>query len=797
MAHRYIGKRLPQLDSFHKVTGIATFTHDLELPGMLYAKLVTSIYPHAKVSKVDASEALKVPGVVTIATGRDFPYRLGIYVGDRDVLAMDKVNWVGHPVAAVVAETLEAAEKAVDLVEVEYEPLEPVFDPLKALEPDAPLIHPKLGEYRRAPAFTPVPGTNIANRFVLKRGNVEKGFEESNVVIEKEFKLPFVSHAYLETQSTIAQYKMDGTVEVWTSAQSPFAVRYLMALSLGIPVGNITVNVPFVGGGFGGKAGLAWEPLTALLSKKAGYRPVKLELSRKEQFTSGAVRDGVYAKVKAGAKKDGRLMALKGRLIFDAGGYGDYTVNVSRAAGYSFGEVYDLPNVYCESLAVYTNKVPTTAMRGFGHPEAVWAVERTVEMVSSELGVDPLEIRLKNVVKPGVSVTVTGEKLRKDAGNPSDCLDAVAKAINWGGPVRKPGEPWRYIGKGISVFCKGPAQPPNAASSAIIKLNEDGTVDLMVGTGNFGQGTVTSLTQIVAEELGIPVEKVKFKFIRGTDSMAYTWQTVGSRGLYTDGNAVLEALEDVKKQIKEVASQVLRVKPEDLEIRDEKVYLKGRPWESIPLSELVMGYTYPNGNSIGGPIIGRGKYISPLNTYLDPETGQGIPTIFYTYGATGCIVEVDALTGKVRVLKAVQAFDLGKAINPLMVECQIDGGFIMGMSVALFEEITFDERGWVQNPNFSAYWVAHARDIPDEMMEISIENPQSDGPYGARGIGEVVMLGVPPAIANAVYHAIGVNINNMPMHPENIWKEIKKQKPELLEELKRKLMEIRELKVER
>ncbi len=788
MRQKYIGKALPQLDSFHKVTGIAKYTHDISLPGMLHVKLVTSTEPHAEIINIDASEALKIPGVVTVLTGKDFPYRLGIYVGDRDVLAIDKVNWVGHPVAAVVAETMEAAEKAIDLVEVDYKPLKPVFDPFEALKEEAPIIHPKLGEYRRAPAFTPVPGTNIANKFTLRKGDVEKGFKEADVVVENRFYMPFVSHCYMETQSVVAHYHKDGTIEIWTSAQSPFAVRNLMGLSLGIPIGKIIIYQPFVGGGFGGKAGLHWEPLTALISKKVGYKPVKLKLSRKEQFTSAPVREGFHAEVKVGAKRNGKLTALKAKFILDSGAFADYTVNVSRAAGYSVGEVYDIPNVYCDSLAVYTNKVPTTAMRGFGHPESAWAVERSIEMLANELKMDPLKLRLMNVVKAGISTTVTGERLREDAGNPFQCLEAVAKAINWGKTEEKPKEPWKFIGKGLAVFSKGPAQPPNAASAAIIKINEDVTVDLMVGTGNFGQGTLTSLAQIVADELGVPVEKVRIRTMRSTDTVAYTWQTVGSRGLFTDGNAVLEALKDAKKQIKEVASQVLRVKPVDLEIKDEKVMVKGRPWENIPLSDIVMGYTYPNGNSIGGPIIGRGKYISPINTYLDPETGQGIPTIFYTFGAAACKVEVDVLTGKVKVLEAAQAFDLGKAINPLLVRQQVEGGFIMGLSVALFEEIQFDERGWILNPNFSTYWVARAADIPSKIDTIPVENPQEDAPYGARGIGEVVMVGVPPTIANAVQNAIGVNINNLPLTPENVWKAIKKQRPELLEEMKKKLV---------
>ena len=785
----YIGKSMPQYDSFLKVTGTATYAFDVELPGMLHAKLVTSPHAHAKVVKVDTSKAEKVPGVVAVATGREFPYRLGIYVGDRDVLAIDKVRWVGHPVAAVIAETLEAAERGIDQVEVEYESLPTVFDPMEALKPGAPIVHEKMAEYRVSPAFKPIPGTNIANQFKLVRGDVEKGLKESDITVEGEFYIPHISHAYMETQCLVAHYKKDGTIEIWTSTQSPFSTRYLMALSLGIPIDKIVVKAPLCGGGFGGKVGIGWEPLVALLSKRAGYRPVKLVLSRREQFCSSTVREGFHASVKAGFKKDGKMAAYKARFVMDAGGYADYTVNVCRAAGYSSEGCYEVPNIFCESLAVYTTKGATGSMRGFGYPESHWALERTMDMAAEKLKIDPVELRLKNLLIPGKSETGTGERLREDAGDPVKCLKSVAESIRWGQPSEKPTRPGRFRGKGIAACVKGPAQPPNAAASAIVKFNEDVSVDLIIGTASFGQGTPTSLSQIVADELGIPVEKVRVGLVRSTDMSAYTWQTVGSRGLFTDGVAVMDALRDAKAQIKEVASQVLKVKPQDLEIANEQVFVKGYPWHGLPLSEVVFGYTYPNGSTIGGPIIGRGKFMSPLTTYLDPDTGQGVPTIFHTFGATGVEIEVDVLTGEIEVLKGSQAFDIGKAINPLLVKCQIDGGFIMGQSAALYEQIIFDEQGWVLNPNLSNYRILRAKEMAREMEEIIVETPQSDAPHGARGLGEVVMVGVAPAIANAVYRAIGVQITNVPMTPENVWRAIQEQRPELIEEAKRKLKE--------
>lgn len=776
-----IGKRVPPIDGLEKVTGAATYAFDIEIPGMVYVKLVTSPYAHARILNIKYEEALKVPGVIAVFTGKDFPFRFGIYVGDRDMLAIDKVLWKGHPVAAVVAETLEAAERAIELVEVEYEELPGVFDVEEAKKPDAPIIHEKLGEYRVFPGlFRPVPGTNQANTFKLRKGDVKEGFAKADIVVEDEFFVPFTSHSYMETQNVVAWYKVDGSYEIWTSTQSPFAVRNLIALSLNIPINKIIVHHLYTGGGFGGKAGIGWEPLAMMISQKL-RRPVRVIFSRAEQFSSSLLVDSFKAKAKMGVTKDGRIVAYEVRFLFDCGAFADYTVNVSRTAGYMCGGPYDIDNIYCESTALYTNKVPTTAFRGFGHPENHFVLELMVEKAAKAIGMDPVEFRLKNLLKPGKSTTCTGAKLREDAGRPDLVIKAAAEAIEWGKEPEQPKEPWKVRAKALAALVKGPSQPPNASSSAIIKFNEDATIDVMVGTGNMGQGTVTSLAMIVADAFGIPIEKVRVAPMRSTDSMAYTWQTVGSRGLFTDGQALLMAIEDAKEQIKEIAAQVLVVRKEDLDIKDGKVYVIGKPWYSLSLEDLIMGYMYPSGNSIGGPIIGRGYHIAELCTILDPESGQGSPTIFYTFGATGVEVEVDVLTGEVKILRASQVYDVGKAINPMLLEGQTIGGFVMGMSRTIFEEVRFDEDGNLLNPNFSAYYVARAKDVPEEIKSIFIETPQHDGPHGARGIGEMVMIAVAPAIVTAVNKALGLNITSLPLTRERLAKLIKEQRPELIE----------------
>ncbi|MDW8063703.1 MAG: xanthine dehydrogenase family protein molybdopterin-binding subunit [Candidatus Caldarchaeum sp.] len=773
---KYVGKPVPRVDSYEKILGVAEYTGDIELPGMLHTKLVLSPYAHAKIKAIHTEKARKASGVVAVAVGDDFPFRVGLYVNDRNVLARKKVRWAGEPVVAVVAETLEQAYEAAELIEVEYEPLQPVLDVRDALKPGAPLVHEELGEYAHSPAFHPIPGTNIASRFTLKKGDVELGFKQSDVILENEFMMPQVSHVPLETHTSIGQYMPDGKIKIWTSAQSPFTVRHILSVSLGVPEHKISVYVPYIGGGFGGKAGINFEPLVVMLSKMAGGRPVKLELTREEQFITAPVRQGLYAKLKTGVKRSGEIMAEKILYVYDAGAYADYGVNVGRAAGYSCTGPYYVPNVETESLTVYTNHPWGTAFRGFGHFEFLWAIERQMDLVARELGMDPVEFRLKNALLPG-KTTPTGEVLREDAGRIDECIRAVASKIDWGKkPVAAAGKP---RGKGIAALWKAPAMPPNASSAAFIKFNEDGTAELLLGITEIGQGAETALAQIAAEELGLPVEKIKVVSFRHTDVSPYSWQTVASRGLFMDGKAVQMAARDAKNQIFDIASQVLRVSKEDLVLSDERVHVRGRPEVGLELRQLANGYVYPNGNVVGGPVIGRGFYSAARLTYLDPETGQGYPALKWTFGAHAVEVEVDPDTGMVKVLKLVSAFDIGKAINPAIVLGQAYGGALQSMSLGLLEGYFYDEKGRMLNPNLTDYKIARASDIPEEHEVIIIENPQLDGPFGARGIGELSMLSVETAIANALYDAIGIDLKNLPITAEYIWKHIQAKKEKI------------------
>lgn len=771
--YSYVGKGVPRIDAFEKVTGIAQYTADLRLPGMLYTKLLKSPHAHARIIRIDKSEAEKLPGVRAILTGKEVPYKFGIYMQDKEMLAQEKVHHVGEPVVAVAADTEEIAEQAVELIKVEYEELPAVFDQRDAVKKGAPLVHERLHEYNHAPFIFPKPHTNIANHFKLRKGDVERGFKEADVIVENEFYQPQVQNVQMETHTSIGQWLPNEQINIWTSAQSPFAVRHLLSAGLGVPIHKINVVVPYVGGGFGGKAGLHWEPLVVLLSRKAGGRPVRLVMTREEQFNTTAVRQGFYARVKTGVKRDGKIVAEELLFLWDAGAYADYGVNITRAAGYSCTGPYEIPNVKCDSITVYTNHPYGTAYRGFGHAEFHFATERQMDLLARAVGMNPVEFRLKNAALPG-RITATGERLREDAGRVDECIKAVAEAIGWGKKVPKQ-IGGKLRGKGIAALWKAPAMPSYTSSSAILKLNEDGTVTLSISSIELGQGTPTALAQMVAEELQMPIEKVKVVTKRETDFGPYSWQTVASRGLFMEGNATLDAIRKLKEQVRGTAAELLGVPKEELVVAEEKVFVPGKPDKSMPLAKLATAGIFPDGRGIGGPVLGYGMYTAEGLTNLDPETGQGLPALMWTFGAQGAEVEVDLETGEVRVLKMVSAFDIGKALNPVLLEGQVHGGIVQGVGSALTEEFIFNEKGVLLNNNLTDYKICRTQDIPDEFVFIPIENPQRNAPYGVRGVGEHVRISIEPAIANAIYDAAEIDLFEIPMNRERVWRALKQR----------------------
>ncbi|AZR72668.1 xanthine dehydrogenase [Anoxybacter fermentans] len=766
---KVVGKRVKRIDAVSKVTGEAKYVDDMKFEGMLYAKIKRSPYPHAKILNIDTSKAEALPGVEAVITGKDFPNTTGLYMADRTVFAIDKVRYIGDAVAAVAAESEEIAEKALELIEVEYEELPALFDPIEAMKEDAPLIHENLHEYDHAVFIHPVPHTNISEHFKLRKGDVEKGFKEADYIIEDEFSVPMVHHVPLETHTAIAKMSLDGQLEVISSCQSPFAVRQLLGHVFDIPLNKITVKAEYIGGGFGGKAGLQIEPMVVALAMTVPGRYIRLTYTREEEFQAAVNRQGLRAKYKSGVRKDGKIVAQEITYIWDAGAYNDYGVNIVKTAGYSCSGPYEIENVKADSYCVYTNHPVGCAYRGFGMCEIHWGIEQHMDNIAEKLGLSPVEIRKINGLKDG-SLTVTNERLQ-DVGY-IKCVERVAELLELD-KKDAPSKPYKVRGKGIAGAYKGPSTPPAAASSAIIYLLEDGTVNLQVSATDIGQGSHTALAQIAAEELGIDVDKIHVS-VPNTDYTPYEWQTVGSRTTYSTGNAVIRAARDLKRQLLEYAAEDFNVNIEDLYIEDGFIYSKKDKNLKKDIKDYALGLVYSDGSGRGGPVIGKGIFIPEGVTNLDPETGQGRPVNHWTFGVHGAEVEVDLETGEVDVIKMVSVFDVGRVINPDTCEGQLEGGLIQGMGTALMEEMILKD-GKLLNPSFVDYKIPTAMDCPEIITEF-VETPLKDGPYGARGIGEPAMIPAAPAIANAVYDAIGVRITSLPITAEKVLKAIKEKR---------------------
>ncbi len=760
---KYVGTSVTRKDAVEKVTGQAKFIEDLYIGPMLYAKMKKSSVAHGKIINIDTSKAEAHPGVKAILTGKDYKNRIGLYLIDRSIIAVDKVRFYGEPVAVVAADSEKAAAEAVELIEVEYEELPAVFDPREGMKPDAPLVHEDLENYDIVPIFYPKPGTNIANHFKLRKGDIDKGFEEADHVIEREYYVPQMQHVPIETHKAAAHWSPDGKLTVWSTAQSPNVVRQLLAKCFEMPMHKIRVISNFIGGGFGCKAGASIEGLVVPLAMKFPGYVVRIVFSREEDMQGTFTRQALFSKLKTGIRKDGRITALQYEMIWDGGAYTEYGVNIVRAAGYSSSGAYDIPNVKTDSYCVYTNNSIGGPVRGFGMCEMQWGIERQIEAIAEELGMDPLEVRLINGMKKG-STTAAGQVVHDV--DFEKCLKTVTDKIGWG---KKEG---KFRGKGIAGLVKCPAQPSNAASSAIIRINEDGTAHVLVGGSEMGQGMLTAMSQIAAEGLHIPTDRIEIR-VPDTDFTPYDWQSVGSRVTYTSGRAVKQAAEDALGQIYRVASDLLEVPAEELTFDGKHVYSTKDPEVKATIREVADSCKKCTGEGIAGPIIGRGSFVPTNMTNLDPETGQGNPGLFYCFGATAVEVEVDPETGVIKILQLAASIDAGKAVNPQLCTVQLHGGTIMGLSTALFEEVRFD-KGVMLNNNFTDYKIASIDNTP-HIDSFIIETPESGGPYGARGIGEQPMIGVAPAIANAVCDALGVEFNTFPLTPERVWEAIKKK----------------------
>ncbi|HLB12800.1 MAG TPA: xanthine dehydrogenase family protein molybdopterin-binding subunit [Dehalococcoidia bacterium] len=758
MAYSVVGKPLPRVDAPTKATGQAKFAADLSLPGMLTGKILRSPYPHARIVNIDTSRAARLAGVKAILTGQEIPrvkygftFRFPQFC-DEYLLAIDKARYLGEGLAAVAAVDGDAASEALELIRVEYEELPHVLEPEAAMAPGAPQIHDTAEN-------------NVGVRMSHDFGDVDAGFRDADYIREDRFLLQAQAHAPIEPHAVLAEADPSGRLTVWGAKQSPFRARYGLSRTLDRPEGTIRVIRPTLGGGFGGKGEMMCLDFCASALALRSGRPVRIAYTREESLCTTRARHPMVVHLKTGVKKDGTLTAQSCRVIADGGAYMSTGAVALYLAASHLNLPYRLSNYRVEGFRVYTNKQPSGAMRGHGTPQPRFAMECQLDMIAEELGLDPLELRLRNAIEGGYRAP--NGYLVPSCGY-KETLRRAAQASGWE-EARGEKTPGRGIGLAGYTFLSGSTShlwdTKGAMSSAIVSLQENGTVHLVTGASDIGQGTDTALSQIAAEELGVRLEDVRIT-AADTELCPLDWGTGGSRVTFQSGNAVRWAAQEARKPVLEAAADHLEARPDDLELRDRMVYVKGSPEKGMGLSEAIaLAMTRAN----GAPVIGRGSF-DQTPTLPDFRTGVGNLSFAYVFGAQIAQVAVDRETGKVDAEKMAVFHDCGFAINPLSVQGQIDGSSIMGAGYALAEELERRD-GTTMNPSLLDYRMPTSLDAC-EVLGGLVESMDPGGPYGAKEAGEGLMVGAAPAIANAVYDAIGVRINELPITPEKVLRAI-------------------------
>ncbi len=742
-----VGQSLPRKESRYKVTGQTEYTHHVKLPGMLIGKIFRSTVAHGKILSIDTSQAKSYPGVFAVYTADDIktiipdPYYGPAFL-DQPILAIGKVHFVGEPVAIVLAEDPHIAENAAQLIIAEYEELPAVYDEVEAMTSDV-IVHKELKPSGTFPDLKHLHGkkdTNIALDYHLKRGNPQAIFDSADHVFEHTYHTQQVMHTPLEQMVSVADAQHD-KVTIYTASQSPSFVRLEIARLLGWRENQIRVKVPHLGGGFGAKLYIKLEALvvaTSMLTK----RPVKISLTMEEQFYTITKHPTTF-KIKSAVSKEGKILARRCDVYWNGGAYADIGPRVTQKSGFTAAGPYDIDHVEIESYALYTNRPPSGALRGFGIPQLVWAYESHTDEIARSLNIDPLEIRRKNILKEGrpqaTGTLMKGAEIEK-------VLESVAEKIGWDKPFDK-GTGIIRRGRGIAVAFKAAVAP--TTSIAIVTINADGSCILSMSSVDMGQASDTSMAQIVAEVLGVKTAAVKVSN-PDTDMTPYDMATLGSRSVYHMGKAVKLAAEDAKNRLEKMATDMQMTAP--YHFRD--VFIKHYGMQA-------------------GSIVGYGSFIP---TYTSPDKKDGSTlnaTPFWMAGATGVELSIDTETGHITIDRLINVVDCGNPINPEIVQTQISGAAIMQLGFSLTEKMNLDS-GQVTNASFADYKIPGFNDIPLVMENEAVKAYQIDGPFGAKGVGESATFGVSPAIANAIEDAVGVRINELPMTPELIFMAMRK-----------------------
>jgi CO/xanthine dehydrogenase Mo-binding subunit len=743
--YRVLGQRVTRVEGKEKVTGVARYGTDVKTPRTpLVGKLLLTKIPCGRARGIDTKQAEALPGVKAVVTAKDFHDHVYGFnsVQDLTVMVRDQIRCMGEPLAAVAAVDEDTARRAIDLIRIDQVELEPILDPEEAMKPQARLIHERWEEYRTPPGAKKE--RNIAAHYTYGFGDIEKGFRESDFIFEDNFTTQMVHQAQLEPHVVLAEVDAVGGVTVWTPAQEPFDVRHACAHVLDLPLHSIRVIVPHIGGSFGGKGFIYLEPIVIRLAQKA-KTPVRMILSREEEFWTGHPRASHTIHLKTGVKKDGTILARQARCIYDTGAYGGNRWLATSAADKVTGP-YAMPHVKIDSYLVYTNKNGSGQFRAPGQPGVTFACEAQIDFIAARLGMDPVELRLKNVMSDG-ALLPTKETL--DHAPYREIIERVVKETGWKSQSRG-------NGRGIGVAL---AFRPTVAgtSGASIKVNEDGSLSLITGSVDV-TGARTALAQIVSEEMGVPIERITLSSI-DTEFVPYDCGPGGSRMTFSAGEATRRASLDTKERLLKAASELLEARTEDLELREEHIQVKGVPTKRLSLGQIAE----KNLMRGQGPITGVGSFAAG-----DWKTRL-------SFAVNVAEVEVDLETGNVVVHKFLGAHEVGFAINPLNIEGQIQGGITQGLGLALFEEVVFN-KGRVVNNSFLDYKLPTALDVPTIRTVIFEESPSLDGPYGIKAIGEIVCVPGAAAIANAVFAASGVEVHDLPITPERIMRAVEKQK---------------------